>query len=311
MQNSDVLDKAALDFYDKKRGLWLSWIHGQDVNSIWNQLHRLVWYYALFNITNQARALSSRANNGTIAINGDISNLIDAGFATIQATGIRALCERNPQNTTRAVISVRRLLDDIEDTLPFLTRESFVASNGRPYDPEPARARLFANLSQSGVIAYDTTGPDAWHESERLHKIFDSISDIPPTRRTRFDRVNPAIILRIKNSLSVCDDVKKYTDKFVAHFADPQNRTKLTQRQVGLTLDRISKCHRAIYRATSFVLTGIIGTNDRSPIASVQYDIVEFLDQPWVSQSDLVQLRKVWKDHVLTLDTWAKDPLKY
>ncbi len=172
----DVHDKGSLAKYQDKKKIWLEWIYGNDPNSIWNQLHRIIWYHAIFNLINTARVISAKANPDEIHINGDVSTLIDVGFVTIQATAIRALSEKNWTDPNKAVISVRRLLDDVEKSLVLITRENFVANHGRPYDPKPVKEKAFLDLPPSGgVLGYDETGPNACFASQQLHRIFDQV----------------------------------------------------------------------------------------------------------------------------------------
>ena len=150
----------------------------------------------------------------------------------------------------RGVISLRRLLKEIEDSREVMTREVYVAYDGLPYDWELSyQCFLETTLRTPGGVstgALPTTGPEAWKAAEIVHGNFDGLSGVDPANRARGDLVERKWFEYLENKLAACDDTRKYVDKFVAHAADPNSRQGLTREQTGITLDRLADCHKAI-----------------------------------------------------------------
>jgi hypothetical protein len=67
-----------------------------------------------------------------------IAELLDQGFFATQFFALRKLMEPGASNPRRQVISLQRLVDDIEAHAHLFTRENFVAHDALPYDPSAA-----------------------------------------------------------------------------------------------------------------------------------------------------------------------------
>jgi len=57
--------------------------------------------------------------------------MLDQGYAATQVLAIRRL-----QDEGSDVFSLQRLLNDIQQQRDMITRENFVAHDGKPYDPD-------------------------------------------------------------------------------------------------------------------------------------------------------------------------------
>lgn len=89
--------------------------------------------------------------------------------------------------------------------------------------------------------------------SEKVHENFDKLSARGPAQRSRDNLILPQWFDWLDSHLDVCDEIRTYTDKFVAHAAEPSSRAGLTQEQTGVTLNRFHLCQRAIYQVAAFV----------------------------------------------------------
>ena len=88
------------------------------------------------------------------------------------------------------------------------------------------------------------SGPAGWPMAERMHKAFDKLAQVGQMNRSRTDLISDKIFDHLESHLEECDKVKKFVDKFIAHAADPDNRTGLATEERGLTLERLEACHK-------------------------------------------------------------------
>ncbi len=248
----DVLDKERVKQLREKRKEWISWLRGNDPHSIWRQITSLLWDDVLFRTVNDLRRHAAENPSAKVGFNGPVLRLFDVGFITTQVTTIRRLTDRQPKDPTKGVISLRRLVADIRVHRELLTREVYVAYDGLPYDPAPVQSAWIEKKAKDGTLEQvewlETTGPNAWATSDMIHKNFDKlVKAATPVSRSRTDLISLDWFDWLDERLDVCNDIRKFTDKFVAHAAEPSSRSGLTAAQTGVTLDRLALCHKAIY----------------------------------------------------------------
>ncbi|MEX0752411.1 MAG: hypothetical protein WD073_05745 [Xanthobacteraceae bacterium] len=161
----DVVSKAELERYRTERTQWLEWLEGDPVHAITKQLYDMMWNDVTFRTFNEARRLGF-SDNQTASISPLLAEFIDVGYVATQVLGISKLTETcDPNRPKRAVISVRRLVDEILANRQNIMRENFVAYDGLCYDFEQVKRRHFS-APVSGVVFRPRHGPDAWETSE-------------------------------------------------------------------------------------------------------------------------------------------------
>jgi len=309
----DILEKSKVEEFRKKRLQWLECLHGEDPHSISRQISSMLWDHALFLTVNELRRIAAIEPENGVGFNGPVIRLFDAGFATTQATTIRRLIEKPKRDPKWAVISLRRVLKDIEDNLDLITRENYVCYDGLPYDCDLGHQKWLSSLpvTKSGVHvgSLPTQGPDAWPMSERVHKNFDILSQVPPEDRSREDRIRIEVLEHLESEIKKCDNIKKYVDKFIAHAAAPETRTGLSDEQEGLTLERLETCHKTIYKVASFISGSLIWESNLGGLPVPQYDHLKNLDKRWVSQKNMEEARKKWDEFEKEVSKWDSTSL--
>ena len=119
---------------------------------------------------NELRRIAFTEPSESVAFNGSVINLFDAGFVVTQATAIRRLIEKSKSDPKLAVISLRSVLADIEESRHLITRENCVCLDGLPYDYETVSQQWVSALPSNSdgvhVRWLPTSGPTAWHMSE-------------------------------------------------------------------------------------------------------------------------------------------------
>src|SRR4030042_925182 len=96
---------------------WEERLVGDDINSIRNQIYNMIWDSAVFQSINECRKYAPKNEKGEIELNGVVHRFIDKCFFETQAIAIRRLIDKR-----KDVISIYRLIDDMEEHRPLLTR---------------------------------------------------------------------------------------------------------------------------------------------------------------------------------------------
>lgn len=305
----DISNHEKLIQFRLKRERWLNQLDGSDFHSIWRQLHELFWNDTVFRVVNQARKIAATNPQPDVGFNAAVSRLFDVGFITTQVTSIRRLTEKKPDDAKKAVISLRSVLDDIQENLKLITRENYVSFDGLPYDPIPlekAWLEKAAAKKHSTAEWLDTKGPNAWSQSKMVHKHFDELSGTSSFNRNRNDQIQPFIINRLIDKLKSCEDVCKYTDKFIAHGADPNNRTALSDEQKGITLACLDDCYKALYQVAYYTTGALLWKGSYGAVPVPQYDHLENLDKKWISTEALDQAHQTWEERTKEIENWSR-----
>lgn len=312
IEECDVDDKDQLRKFREKRAEWLTWLNGKDPHSIWPQISTLLWNAVLFHTVNDLRREARESPSADVGFNGAVIRLFDAGFVSTQATAIRRLTDEKDNRPERDVISLRRVIADIKANRGLITREVYVAYDGLPYDPKPA----YQDWSERGLASGKTDwveflpmeGLEAWGASDLVHKNFDKLARTKPEQRSRNDRISIDWLNWLNRKLDVCEDIRKFTDKFIAHAADSFSRTGLTNTQTGVTLDRLARCQKAIYQVAAFLHGPLLYEGTFGPVPVPQYDHLQNLEKGWVAKGSENKAHEFWNKNFDSIQRWESEP---
>ncbi len=288
----DIRDKSKGEGFRKKRRQWMEWLSGEDPHSISRQIYSMLRDHALFCVVNELRRVAATEPEKGVGFNGSVIRLFDTGFVAMQATTIRRLIEKPKNGSKWAVISLRRVLKDIEDNLSLMTRENYVCYDGLPYDYEQVQQKWLSSIpvTENGIHcgSLPTRGPDAWVTSEIVHKHFDILAQINPCGRTREDKMRPEILENLESQIKKCDHVKVYVDKFIAHAAAPETRADLKGEERAVTLGGLESYCKTLYQVTSFVSGTLLWESSLGGLPVPQFDHLKDIEKRWVSPINLV-----------------------
>lgn len=291
--------RASLAEYRIFRRKCLEYLNGEADTSVQNQVYDLAWHTAVFKTLNEARRLEHDR-----AVNGAMWELIVAGYASLMTLGIRRLVDRHP-----GVDSVWNVVVEIEKRPELLTREKFVCYDGLPYDYEASHGRFVSSLDMSSGSHprwVPTKGPDAWGTSEALHRTFDDLCG-RPSRRKRTDTIEISLlhVLKAKLSSSAVKAVCTLADKRMAHAERLADKPHLLPR---VTYDLIDEALETIVRVANFLSSHFFyDATFGSVVAIPQFDVLDALDQPWVTTDKIPALHRHWREISDSMDRWAYD----
>jgi len=285
----DVHDKEALAIFRVKRANWNNWLF-EDSLSISNQITHMLWKDAIYRTFNEARRLTinRESESESLGFNGPLLHLLDEGFLVSQVMAIRRLTDRNFYDLKKGVLSVLRLIDDVSDNIDIFTRENYVSYDGSKYEG----------------VSLEIDGIDKWRPWKKKHENFDTLSSVLPQNRSRADRVNKSVFIKLNKELKICENLRTYANKFIAHASDPIGRLKLTENQKKVTLDKLDQCYKAIIRVSSFIGAIVLYEHELGRVPTPQYNHLENIEKPMVSQDDLKNLHNYWNKRVEEVIHW-------
>jgi hypothetical protein len=286
----DVQDKEVLAIFRAKRVNWNNWLF-EDSLSISNQISHMLWKDAIFRTFNEARRLTINRESESLGFNGPLLHLLDEGFLVLQVMAIRRLTDRNFYDPKKGVLSVSRLIDDMSANIDIFTRENYVSHDGSKYEG----------------LSHEKNRIDKWMQWKKKHENFDKLSNVSPQNRSRTDRVNKSIFIKLNKELKICENLRTYTNKFIAHASDPIGRLKLTENQKKVTLDKLEQCYKAIIRVSSFIGVIVLYEHTLGRVPTPQYDHLENIEKPMVSQDDLENLHNYWYERVEEVSHWNQN----
>lgn len=289
--------RPALVEYRSFRRKVLEYMRGPADTSVMNQVHDLAWHTAVFRTLNEARRIEPDR-----AVNGALWELTTAGYASLMTLGIRKLVDTHPK--TDSVWNVIAMVDRRPE---LLTREKFICYDGLPYDYEVVQQRYIDTLDTSGGVHVSwlpTKGPDAWGMSEIMHKAFDRLAGNPQKRR-RTDTIDLSILKALRERLAhpAIEKVCTMADRRVAHAERISEGSgpapTATYNDIDTALQQI--IYVANFLAASFFYDAAFG----SVVPTPQFNVLEALDQPWVTTENLPALSHHWDELANKMDGWA------
>jgi hypothetical protein len=276
----------ALQSFRDKRRAWVSWISTDEHHAIWTELSSMVWVDVSFKILTHL-ALSSEdsaLNNQLLA-----ESLLNGNVAT-QVLSIRRLVDRRNDD----IISLWRLVKDIDKNFNLITRENYVCYDGLPYDYERARLAWMTENSAGGWTPRE--GPLASAPSRALHRQFDTLMGIDPAKRSREDRLPKSLLKTVGKWLddSGADDLARWSHVYLAHAGGPEARKQIADLQV--TANKITDAIKALSRVTEAISALLLGDAGRSNalMPTAQFDQFEKLDNPVMEAGGDDAARELW-----------------
>lgn len=282
--------------------MWQEWFEGNDKNSIRSQILNMIWDSAVFQSINECREYAPKNDKGETELNGVVHRFIDKCFFETQSLAIRRLLDRRDD-----VISLCRLVEDMEKHCYLLTRKNILDAHGYPYEYEQEKKRIKEEAyrnAPSGPIVISNQSYFICFESERVHNIIDFLSDVESAKRSPDDCVRPKIFEWLKQRISRCDEIKTFVNKFLAHSATSESRSYLKPTELDVTLGQILEAHKIICENADFIGLNILCTGFGDFLAAPQFDQFVYFDKAWATEKTIKKLREFWSNYNMQTMNW-------
>jgi hypothetical protein len=260
---------------------WENW-YSEDQNSVCAQISDMLLDAAVFYAINEARKYATIDAQGNPELNWLVHNFIDRSFLKTQALLVRRLCDGR-----KDVISLRRLINDMEENKSLLTRENILSAFGYPYDYE--------KVIKEGCQTNNSTIRFNGAQSEIVHKNIDLLTGVKPEQRQQNDTVQDGVFDRLNKWLDKCEPIVNSVNKIVAHAATPESREKVPAKDLKISLARIHKAHCRIVRIAAFigqvVLYKSVGLTHLPSYAGNKF---EHFEKPLITKNNIEKLKNSW-----------------
>jgi len=282
----DVKDTGLLARFREKLKHWKNCLLDEnDCHSVYNQLTELFWDHTVYSTFNEARRLSIETNDPSTGLQGTIIDLLDRTFMKSQATAIRRLTDKR-----KDVISLRRLIIEIQENRNLYSRENYVCYDGISFD--------------------DALGddPDVLSMRNARQACYDYLSGKDRDHRSRDDKLSSTVFAAMKKGIeedfAITKEVTIYVDNWVAHAATYVNRGKHTDILDQVSLRKLDECYRALIRIgkrVELLIDGFLLCSVPTP----EFDQLENWDRPVLETKDLAAVKGYWDTRVSEIDNWA------
>lgn len=167
----------------------MSWYEhtSEEPHSIESQIHQMIFNDLVYRATLSVRE-STAAETAISARSTTLAYLMDRGYFLSQVLAIQRLLDRGTD-----VISVRRLLKDVEAHSEVITREVYVSGDGHPYDYNSWEGALRDGDLGFQIFGFGHPRLVAYAASKQFHETFDVLSGKEASRRSREDTIRPAV----------------------------------------------------------------------------------------------------------------------
>ena len=266
---------------------WEEWLFGDDIHSISHQIHTMIWDSAVFQSINEARKYAPKDDKGEPQLNGTIQGFINECFFQTQLLAIRRLLDKETSKGPRSVVSLYRLVDDVEKHCHLLTREGILEAHNYPYNYEKDDDVIKSVFSR------------------HMHEFIDALACANPTERRPEDCVRKEVFAWLKQRLDSFGSIYGYVNKFVAHSATPESRATIKAGEISITLGAILDAHKIISQTAGFVGLRILYRNCGGFLAIPQFDQFEHFEKPWATKETVEKLNAFWKGYDEETRKWS------
>lgn len=290
--------------------LWQLCLKGNDENSIFQQIYRMVWDAAIFRLILKSRQITATENPENPPINGHLHSFIDRCFFYSQAASIRRVIDpRSGLVGVRGVYSLGALINDISNRRSDLTRELFFQLRLLPYDyskiQDAEREFVLQQVSKSdeGFMVppeYD------WELIKDAHVTFDRLSNTNPQDRKPSDIIHERVLPLLLKRVESCIAIARHVDKYVAHSATPESRFSENVKDKQITFKHIWDAHQAIYEVAEF-LSSALFSESHVPLAWESPFLYQYWDSPLLDHNQIPMLQETFMDFRKETDCWRLD----
>lgn len=308
------MTNTTFDLFSKKRLFWIECFLGQDNHAIIQQIYRMVWNAAVFNVINEARRIAPKDAQGNIEFNGMIHRFIDTSFFNSQLLAIRRLSDKYPLTGEKGVYSLVALLSDMKDNVKLLTRENFFAGERLEYDVDKIKQKemeFHSHKIKEGVSAYWIPSNVDTESIERRHREIDILTGVSKESRSRNDCVQENILdYLIAKIQTATGDINQYVNQFIAHAASRDSRNVYDSGSISLTLEHLWSAHKIICQVANLTDTYLLSRSSHTFLPTPQYDQFQFIENPLATSANIEQLDNAWRDFGKETETWEGWGLK-
>lgn len=141
--------------------------------------------------------------------------------------------------------------------------------------------------------------------SEHMHRFIDEMASIKKADRRPNDVVRQELWSELKERLSICQEIGKHVDKFIAHSATSESRGDININDAKVTLGKLQDSHRVICETTGFIALRLFYQHLGGFLAIPQFDQLQYFEKSWASIEVVKRLHTLWDEYRKETEKWA------
>jgi hypothetical protein len=286
------------------RNKWREQLLEVDRNSIKQQLLQVTWDLAVFRIVQESLKFVPQDQHGRPQINGPLLELLAGSFFKNFMVFLRRMTDGRQD-----VISLFRILDDMQRDSSLITRGAIFEAEGLSYDYEPIKQKEHDWRMEQLALGHTSVNIPSeyhWEFSEDRHRAIDSMVKTTADKRSPLDRIPRQLFENLKSRMvGLAGPVKTHVDHFLAHSASQERRQISSADEISITFNQLRKAHQVLCETASFLSFAILGESTGQWLAYPQYDPLEFLEMPFSSADGIGNLRQKWDEMNQESQAWS------
>jgi len=273
----------------------------------------MLWDTAIFRIISESQKDKLNRNPQSPQLNKQLYSFIFRNYFHAQCAYVRRLTDANyGLEGSRGVYSLDAIRKNLKNYREELTREKYLYLRGLPYDYSKIREKGLAFiLNQPPRNEKFILIPNEldWERIEDAHETFDRLSDTNPDNRKPSDLIKKQILERLEDKLKDCEKINIYVNKFIAHAATTESRSKFEEDEYKPTLKKLYDAQKIIYQVANF-LSGVLFSIDNMPLAIESPFFYEFWDEPFFEEEESKEkVRATLKLYREETETWRESSI--
>lgn len=263
MEPDNNLSNSLFEF-EAKQKIWANWcrLEPQEPNNLEGQLSSLLQRDLEFRIIRLAR------DQGNLVLQNPIVDRFNTrGHIALQLAGIRRMVETydpiRDKQKQYGVISLTRLISELRDALPLMTRYNFVCRGGLEYAPSLPDTPLASedNASEGstmyGILRVEDGPLRRWMANQRRHQVFDLLSGVKAVRSPE-DLLDSRLLDLAQAALksNKIADLVQQGNKYLLHAADKESRRDAPPSPA--LFQELEDVHKILVRVESFLVDFVV-----------------------------------------------------
>lgn len=279
---------------------WREWLFGDDTHSIQRQIINMIWDTAVFQSVNEARKYVQTDNEGNPKLNDMVHGFIDHCFFQTQVMAIRRLLDKETREGKHSVFSLYRLVYDMKQNSPLLTRQNILAALDYPYEYEKGLEDYYRALMERRT----QSSPSEYFNSKSVHKNIDFLAGVESDKRSTDDTVKRQVFEWLEQRLEQCQEIYDYVNKFIAHAATPESRVAISANEIKITLGKLFETHKIICETAQFLGLNLFYHSLGNFLVSCCFDQFEHFEKPWANEETVKKLYVFWDEYDRETRKW-------
>ncbi|MEL7657025.1 MAG: hypothetical protein AAGU75_14095 [Bacillota bacterium] len=287
-------------------GIWRECLLGEDPNAIFQQITRMIWDTAIFQIINEGRRLQINKNPKCPEINSPFHNFINRAYVQSQCASIRRLTDlSSPLIGEKGVYSLSELIKVMSYLRESLTRTKFFELRGLQYDYSEVvikRNEFFKKMTPGRAV--DIPSEYNLEYLEETHQAFDQLSGVTKSSRSPNDVVLEEVYTTLQSDLrEACSAIDKFVNKFIAHSATKESRRYENGVIEKIQYRQLWDAQRIIYQIAGLISSMFFGVSHIA-LALESPNFYSYWDKPIFPQDAIDQVEVVFEKYRKETEDW-------